>query len=68
MMTLLVGIGWSMGEFSWDVKYAGLQIMASKVKASKPFQLSLYASSSKTGILVLEIFIGFCFCPVSKMK
>ena len=26
------GIGWAMTEFSWDVKYAGLQIMASKVK------------------------------------
>ncbi|KAJ6401366.1 hypothetical protein OIU84_016725 [Salix udensis] len=24
------GIGWAMTEFSWDVKYAGLQIMASK--------------------------------------
>jgi len=28
------GIGWAMTEFSWDVKYAGLQIMASKVKAN----------------------------------
>lgn len=25
------GIGWSITEFSWDVKYAGLQIIASKV-------------------------------------
>ncbi|XP_061967917.1 endoglucanase 11-like isoform X1 [Populus nigra] len=25
------GIGWAMTEFSWDVKYAGLQIMASKL-------------------------------------
>ncbi|KAJ6941198.1 hypothetical protein NC651_007094 [Populus alba x Populus x berolinensis] len=27
----LGGIGWAMTEFSWDVKYAGLQIMASKL-------------------------------------
>ncbi|XP_011003435.1 PREDICTED: uncharacterized protein LOC105110184 [Populus euphratica] len=27
------GIGWAMTEFSWDVKYAGLQIMASKKAA-----------------------------------
>ncbi|CAN1124234.1 Endoglucanase 11 [Linum perenne] len=27
------GIGWAMTEFSWDVKYAGIQIMASKVLA-----------------------------------
>ncbi|GAV72172.1 Glyco_hydro_9 domain-containing protein [Cephalotus follicularis] len=25
------GIGWAMTEFSWDVKYAGLQILASKL-------------------------------------
>ncbi|XP_065875645.1 endoglucanase 11 [Euphorbia lathyris] len=25
------GIGWAMSEFSWDVKYAGLQILASKL-------------------------------------
>lgn len=25
------GIGWAISEFSWDVKYAGVQIMASKV-------------------------------------
>jgi hypothetical protein len=28
------GIGCTMTEFSWDVKYAGLQIMASKVKSN----------------------------------
>ena len=25
------GIGWSITEFSWDVKYAGLQLIASQV-------------------------------------
>lgn len=25
------GIGWAITEFSWDVKYAGIQIIASKV-------------------------------------
>lgn len=25
------GIGWAITEFSWDVKYAGIQIMASQV-------------------------------------
>ncbi|KAJ4837887.1 hypothetical protein Tsubulata_041047 [Turnera subulata] len=29
------GIGWAMREFSWDVKYAGLQIMASKLLAEE---------------------------------
>lgn len=28
----LGGTGWAMTEFSWDVKYAGVQLMASKVK------------------------------------
>ncbi|KAJ0112026.1 hypothetical protein Patl1_01952 [Pistacia atlantica] len=27
------GIGWAITEFSWDVKYAGLQLMASKLLA-----------------------------------
>ncbi|KAH7366467.1 hypothetical protein KP509_18G079600 [Ceratopteris richardii] len=27
----LGGTGWSMTEFSWDVKYAGLQVLASKI-------------------------------------
>lgn len=26
------GTGWAISEFSWDVKYAGLQVIASKVK------------------------------------
>ena len=25
------GTGWAMTEFSWDAKYAGIQILASKV-------------------------------------
>jgi Glycosyl hydrolase family 9 len=25
------GIGWAMIEFSWDVKYAGVQLLATKV-------------------------------------
>lgn len=31
------GIGWAITEFSWDVKYAGLQVMASMVKFSSFF-------------------------------
>ena len=27
------GIGWAISEFSWDVKYAGVQLMASKVNS-----------------------------------
>lgn len=27
----LGGTGWAMTEFSWEVKYAGVQVMASKV-------------------------------------
>ena len=26
------GTGWAITEFSWDVKYAGLQLLATKVK------------------------------------
>ena len=33
------GIGWSISEFSWDVKYAGIQIMASMVIFSIKFIL-----------------------------
>lgn len=29
------GIGWSISEFSWDVKYAGIQIIASKLFAEE---------------------------------
>lgn len=31
MADLFGGIGWAISEFSWDVKYAGVQVMASKV-------------------------------------
>ena len=27
------GVGWAMTEFSWDVKYAGVQVLAAKVRA-----------------------------------
>ncbi|KAM7275617.1 hypothetical protein ACFE04_017483 [Oxalis oulophora] len=30
------GIGWAITEFSWDVKYAGLQILVSKLLIEKP--------------------------------
>lgn len=35
------GLGWAMTEFSWDVKYAGVQIMASMVdsRPSVPYFL-----------------------------
>lgn len=29
---LFGGIGWSITEFSWDVKYAGIQVLASQVR------------------------------------
>jgi hypothetical protein len=28
------GVGWAMTEFSWDVKYAGVQVLAAKVRYS----------------------------------
>lgn len=28
----LGGTGWSVAEFGWDVKYAGAQVLATKVK------------------------------------
>lgn len=35
------GIGWAITEFSWDVKYAGVQIMASKVNPSHQSSLPI---------------------------
>jgi hypothetical protein len=31
------GVGWAMTEFSWDVKYAGVQVLAAKVRAIPSF-------------------------------
>lgn len=45
------GIGWAMIEFSWDVKYAGLQIMASKVKL-KP--LISFLTLAQHALLMLQ--------------
>lgn len=36
------GIGWAITEFSWDVKYAGVQIMASKVNPSYHCQFAYF--------------------------
>ena len=38
------GTGWAITEFSWDVKYAGLQVLASKVllPRNSPFFYLLY--------------------------
>jgi hypothetical protein len=36
---LFGGITWAMTEFSWDVKYVGVQIIASKVKPSLSLSL-----------------------------
>jgi hypothetical protein len=33
------GVGWAMTEFSWDVKYAGVQVLAAKVRSSDPRHL-----------------------------
>ena len=35
------GITWTMTEFSWDVKYVGVQIIASMVRLSLSLSLSL---------------------------
>ena len=35
------GMGWQMTEFSWDVKYAGVQVLASKVGNADIFVFSL---------------------------
>lgn len=39
------GIGWSISEFSWDVKYAGIQIIAAMVISNKisPIQYVFYS-------------------------
>lgn len=31
------GVGWSITEFSWDVKFAGIQVLASQVRTSVAF-------------------------------
>ncbi|KAK6918818.1 Glycoside hydrolase family 9, partial [Dillenia turbinata] len=36
------GIGWSITEFSWDVKYAGLQILASKLLLEERHKVHTY--------------------------
>jgi hypothetical protein len=40
------GVGWAMTEFSWDVKYAGVQVLAAKVRtpARRRFDRSLFFS------------------------
>ena len=38
---LFGGITWAMTEFSWDVKYVGVQIIASKVNPSLSLSLSM---------------------------
>jgi Glycosyl hydrolase family 9 len=38
------GTGWAVSEFSWDIKYAGLQVLASKV-FPLPYQYSLLPTS-----------------------
>lgn len=49
------GIGWAMTEFSWDVKYAGLQIMASKVKRQSHLSYAFQVQNlGFTGDLVKE--------------
>lgn len=37
---LFGGITWAMTEFSWDVKYVGVQILASKVNPSLSLSVS----------------------------
>lgn len=39
----LGGTGWAMKEFGWDVKYAGAQVLVSKV-INNQFTLDNYAS------------------------
>jgi hypothetical protein len=43
------GVGWAMTEFSWDVKYAGVQVLAAKVRT--------YSSCS----FLITIQLGFLF-------
>ena len=38
------GTGWAITEFSWDVKYAGVQILAARVRTSS---LKLFSSASQ---------------------
>jgi hypothetical protein len=36
------GVGWAMTEFSWDVKYAGVQVLAAKVRSSSSLTQYIY--------------------------
>lgn len=58
------GIGWAITEFSWDVKYAGLQVMASKVKFFFFFSLLFFKLSldlSLMGVPILHYLLLFIF-------
>lgn len=62
----LGGTGWAMTEFSWDVKYAGLQVLASKVIYSHTQTSILYSTSHfVTFILIsfLYVYKGFLKFP-----
>lgn len=43
------GIGWAITEFSWDVKFAGLQIIASKV-------------TDTDSLCLIELFKKYYYC------
>lgn len=57
------GIGWAITEFSWDVKYAGLQVMASKVKFFFFFFLAFFFSNLAWTyhLWVCQFSTTFCF-------
>lgn len=62
------GIGWAITEFSWDVKYAGLQVMASKVKfLFSFFKLSLDLSLMGVPILQYLLLSLFSFVFLGRL-
>ena len=42
----LGGTGWAMTQFGWDVKYAGVQLLVSKVNRLTRFFINYVLSSS----------------------
>jgi len=63
------GTGWSISEFSWDVKYAGLQLMLSKVNffslSTNPFYF-IFSHVTST-FLGIQLYLDFAFVT-SKIK
>ena len=54
------GTGWGMKEFSWDNKYAGVQVLLSKVNQNWYLQEGTFHSFKNTNLDSCLIFVCMC--------